>query len=58
MLIEEYNDDFEMIVVEIVVANKEIRLITGYGPQENLSEMERMPFFLALEQEVIRAESA
>ena len=58
MLIEEYNDDFEMIVVEIVVANKEIRLITGNGPQENLSEMERMPFFLALEQEVIRAESA
>ena len=58
VLIEEYNDDFELLVVEIQIANKEIRLITGYGPQENLCEMERMSFFLALEQEIIRAEMA
>ena len=32
--------------------------ITGYGPQENLSEVERMSFFLALEQEISRAELA
>ena len=34
LLIEEYSDDFELIVAKIKVANKEIRLITGYGPQE------------------------
>ena len=55
VLIDEYSDDFELIVVEIVVANKEIRIITGYGPQENLSEVERMSFFMTLEQEIVRA---
>ena len=30
--------------------------MTGYGPQETWSEAERLPFFLALEQEIIKAE--
>ena len=55
-LISEYNEEFELLVVEIVVKNKEIRIITGYGPQESWPEVERMPFFLALEQEIIKAE--
>ena len=42
--------------MEIKVNNKEIRIITGYGPQESWPEVERMPFFLALEQEIIKAE--
>ena len=33
--ISEYNDTFEMIVVEIK-ASKEVRVIVGYGPQGNL----------------------
>ena len=44
VLIKEYNEDFELIVVEVKVANKEIRIITGYGPQENWPEDKRMPF--------------
>ena len=45
-----------MIVVEVKIRNKDIRIITGYGPQEHLIEAERAPFFLALEEEIIMAE--
>ena len=34
-LIQEYSNEFELLVVEISVANKSIRIISGYGPQEN-----------------------
>ena len=56
ILIEEYCEDFELLVVEIKVNNKEIRIITGYGPQETWPEAERIPLFLALEQEIVKAE--
>ena len=56
ILISEYSEDFELIVIEIKIRNKEIRIMTGYGPQETWPEAERMPFFLALEQEIIKAE--
>ena len=55
VLIEEYSERFELLVAEITVANKEIRLITGYGPQENWTDDEKMPFFVALEEEVSKA---
>ena len=45
VLISEYCDKFEMIVVEIKVSNQDIRIIAAYGPQENLDVDERMPFF-------------
>ena len=32
--------------------------MTGYGPQENWPESERIPFFLALEEEIVKAELA
>ena len=57
-LIAEYNETFELLVVEINIANRDIRVITGYGPQENLHESERIPFFLALEEEIVKAELA
>ena len=34
MLIKDYSDEFELVVVEIKLHNKEIRIISGYGPQE------------------------
>ena len=37
-LIEEYSAEFELLVVEVVVKSQSIRLITGYGPQENWEE--------------------
>ena len=57
-LIQEYSDEFELLVVEVKVSNKDIRIITGYGPQESWPLSARMPFFLALEEEVVKAELA
>ena len=57
-LIEEYHDEFELLVVEVSTEEKCIRVISGYGPQENLEEDKRLPFFIALETEIERAELA
>ena len=54
-LIVEYEDEFELLVVEVKVDEKEIRVISGYGPQENWPEHKRMPFFLAIETEIEKA---
>ena len=55
-LIQEYSDDFELLIVEIKAGNKDVRLVSGYGPQENRPETERRAFFLALEEEIVKAE--
>ena len=54
-LIEQYEDEFELLVVEIELKQKKVRIISGYGPQENWPEEKRMPFFIALETEVEKA---
>ena len=56
ILIEEYSEDFELLVVEVKIRNKEIRIITGYGPQESWNEVDRIPFFVSLEKEISKAE--
>ena len=38
------------------MSNRHIRVISGYGPQESWSIDERMPFFVALEEEINKAE--
>ena len=58
VLIAELNDPFELLVVEIKVGNREIRVISGHGPQESWSPDQREPFFQALEEEVIKADLA
>ena len=55
-LISEYNKEFELLVIEKRKTNKEIRIISGYGPQETWPEHQRIPFFLALEEEIVKAE--
>ena len=52
------NEEFELLVIEIKIAHAEIRIMTGYGPQENWPEQQRIPFFLALEEEIVKAELA
>ena len=54
-LIEEYDDEFELLVVEIKTVEESIRVISGYGPQENWEEERRLPFFIALETEIEKA---
>ena len=55
VLITELNDPFELLVVEIKLGNREIRVMSGYGPQENWSPEQREPFFRAFEEEIIKA---
>ena len=55
LLIQEYNEDFELVVVEFSVNHQNIRVMSGCGPQESWPEEERLPFFMSLEQEVIKA---
>ena len=43
VLIEEYSETFELLVTEVKVVGKEIRVITGYGPQESWSDVEKCP---------------
>ena len=46
VLISEYNETFELLVVEVKVGSKSIRVITGYGPQENWLEKDKTPFLM------------
>ena len=55
ILIEEYSEEFELLVVEVKLGEKDVRIISGYGPQENWKKEEKMPFFRALEEEVVKA---
>ena len=32
VLIEEYSEDFELLVVEVRIGTKDVRIISGYGP--------------------------
>ena len=56
ILVREYSEQFELIVVEIKVAGSDIRIFSGYGPQENWQEKDKSPFFEALETEIASAE--
>jgi hypothetical protein len=58
ILIEEYSEEFELLVIEVRLGGKDVRIITGYGPQENWPVEERTPFFKALEEEIIKAKSS
>ena len=53
ILIKEFS---ELLVIEIKAKNREIRVISGYGPQESWPEAVRLPFFVALEEEIAKAE--
>ena len=53
-----YEVEFELIVVETKVGNKEIRFITGYGPQEDWSDDLKAPFFVALDHEISNAQNS
>ena len=55
VLIEEYSKEFELLVVEVKLGDKDVRLMSGYGPQENWKKEDRKPFFDKLEEEIERA---
>ena len=55
VLISEYSDTFEPLVVEVKVETKWIRILNGYGPQENWKIDVKMKLFTALEEELLNA---
>ena len=55
ILIEEYSEEFELLVIEVKIGGKDVRVISGYGPQENWKLDEKKPFFEALEKEIKKA---
>ena len=58
LLVSLYEVEFELIVVKTKVGNKEIRFITGYGPQEDWSDDLKAPFFVALDHEISNAQNS
>ena len=51
----QYEEEFELLIVEIELKEKHVRIISDYGPHKNCPEDKRMPFFLALETEIKKA---
>ena len=52
------DSEVELMTVEVSIKGRKVRLINGYGPQENLSEEVRKSFFNSLDIEVKRARTA
>lgn len=55
IMIEEYSEKFQLLVVEATINNKNVRIISGYGPEESWKPEERLPFYQALEEEITKA---
>ena len=56
-LIREGNDTTEVIVIQIILENMPVRLVVGYGPQENALKERKDAFWDFLEEEAIQADS-
>ena len=58
ILIEEFLEEFQLIGVQVSIGEKNVRVITGYGPQENWKRKEKISFFQTLEEEIVKAKSS
>ena len=57
MLISTNNEEAEILTVQMEVNKMKIRLINGYGPQDDDSLQNRLNFWLGLDQEILSAKS-
>ena len=57
MLISTKNEEAEILTVQLVVNNQNIRLINGYGPQEDDKYQNKLNFWMGLDQEIVSAKS-
>ena len=55
-LVREGNDLVEAIVVQVVIGKLTIKIIVGYGPQENAPKEKKDKFWEFLEDEIIKAD--
>ena len=44
ILIHEYSEEFELLIVEVDIGGKGVRIMSGYGPQETWAVEKRMQF--------------
>ena len=56
-LIREGDDTTEVIVIQIILEDMPIRIVVGYGPQENAVKERKNAFWDFLEEEAKQAES-
>ena len=54
-LIEAENENPDLLIVQVKMSDKNVRLINGYGPQESETICEKMKFFTAFESAIISA---
>ena len=45
ILIEEYSEEFELLVIEVKIGGKDVKVISGHGPQENWKLDEKETLF-------------
>ena len=57
MLISTKNEEAEILTVQLVVNNQNIRLINGYGPHEDDKYQNKLNFWMGLDQEIVSAKS-
>ena len=55
ILISTQNEEAELLTVQVVVNKRKIRLINGYGPQEDDHSQNKLNFWMGLDQEVLSA---
>ena len=53
VLIESANDESEILVVQCQIEDLKLRIINGYGPQEDDPVSKRLTFWQSLEQEIV-----
>ena len=56
-LIREGDDTTEILVVQIILENMAVRIVAGYGPQENAVKEKKDAFWESLEEETCAAEA-
>ena len=55
VLVSEGNDDIEILVVEGVIGSEKLRIINGYGPQEDDDIKDILTFWQEFEAEIMKA---
>ena len=58
VLIEAANEESEILVVQCRVEQSNVRIINGYGPQEDDPISKRLSFWQSMEQEILAAKNA
>ena len=56
VVVSKYEEEIEMLVVEVAFGSMVVRFLTGYGPQEDAPEDVTNKFYSTLEEEIVKCE--